>query len=277
MKIKDIATNVYQRDNLWFSANNKDISYPETGNQNCFQIEDNSFWFIHRNNCLAEVIRSFSPEDIFFDIGGGNGFVSKRLEDEGIETILVEPGIAGALNAQKRGLKHIICSTFEGAGIRPNFVKAAGLFDVVEHIDDDVAFMSSIHKILADDGLVYITVPSFEFLWSGDDDDAGHFRRYSLKQLKNLMEKTGFKVEYATYFFSILPIPVFLFRTIPHLLGLDKNTNRLDKHRKEHANDRGFITSILNKIWKIELSKIKQHTQIPIGGSCLMVARKIIK
>src|SRR5882762_915370 len=98
-----------------FSKKISKISYPETGNENCFQIEENSFWFNHRNNCVREAVLRYSPNSIFFDIGGGNGFVARELENKGISTVLVEPGIQGCLNAKKRNLKNLICSTLENA------------------------------------------------------------------------------------------------------------------------------------------------------------------
>ena len=71
------------------------ISYPTDGNDICFSIEDNSFWFKHRNNCIISLAKKYVKDTPFFDIGGGNGFVSKRLEENGIQTCLVEPGIQG--------------------------------------------------------------------------------------------------------------------------------------------------------------------------------------
>ena len=38
-----------------------EISYPEEGNEGCFEVEDQSFWFQHRNDCIRELVRSFPP------------------------------------------------------------------------------------------------------------------------------------------------------------------------------------------------------------------------
>jgi hypothetical protein len=42
-----------------------EISYPVKGNEACFEVEDQSFWFRHRNDCIRELVRSFPPR------GGG--------------------------------------------------------------------------------------------------------------------------------------------------------------------------------------------------------------
>lgn len=275
MEIIDFADNIYLKDGIWFSKKNRDISYPKEGNMKCYEIEQDSFWFQHRNNCILEAIKIYSKNEIFFDIGGGNGYVAKGLNENNIKTVLIEPGLEGALNARERGLENIICSTFEDAGIKQNYCNSIGLFDVVEHIEDDTKFLKSINSILSNNGFVYITVPAYKLLWSKEDDDAGHFKRYTIKQICSNLKNSGFEIEYATYIFSILPIPVFIFRTIPSLLLFNKNASDLNKHKKEHSQRKGILSSILNKIWIKEINYIKQKKKIPFGGSCFVIAKKV--
>jgi len=54
------------------------ISYLEEGNEACFQIEDQAFWFRHRNDCIRELVRNFQPKGKvpIFDVGCGNGFLT---------------------------------------------------------------------------------------------------------------------------------------------------------------------------------------------------------
>lgn len=274
MNIQDFADNIVQNDGLWVSLENRKISYPEEGNKLFMEIEEQSFWFKHRKNCITTMVKKYSPNDIFFDIGGGNGFVAKGLEEHHIQTVLVEPSIQGALNAQKRGLQQVVCATLEDAGFRKNALKAVGLFDVVEHIENDTAFLNAIHSFLATEGVVYITVPAYSFLWSNEDVDAGHFRRYTLKNISELLVKTGFKIEFSSYIFSALPIPILLARTLPSILGLHKNTTDANTHKKAHAPQKGFIQKWLEKIWEVERSRIQQGKKIPFGSSCFVVARK---
>ena len=269
------AKNIEKREGgIYFSKTASDISYPEEGNQNCFEIEQDSFWFIHRNNVIKETILNYSPDRVIFDVGGGNGFVSEALQGAGLETVLVEPGINGALNAKKRKIKNIICSTLEDAGFQESSMASVGLFDVVEHIEDDFKFMSDIFDLIEENGYLYMTVPAYKFLWSTHDIYAGHFRRYSLASAKELLIKCGFKIEYATCFFSILPFPIFFLRSIPYRLGLNNASKKHTIHKKEHSNNRGLITNIMRKIWSWDLNNIKNKKVIGFGGSCLIVAKK---
>ena len=66
-----------------------------------------------------------------------DGFVSKRLQDDGVKVVLVEPGKIGAMNAHKRGVKTVLCSTLEDAEFDFNSIDSVGIFDVVEHMADD--------------------------------------------------------------------------------------------------------------------------------------------
>jgi SAM-dependent methyltransferase len=270
MDIGAYSKTLINKDGIWYAEKNTEISYPDEGNEDCFQVEDNSFWFRHRNNCIVEVLKKFPPKKVFFDIGGGNGFVAKAVEDSGIETVLLEPGEKGCLNAKKRKINNIICSTIEDAGFADGSIPAIGVFDVVEHFEDDVKLLTTIHRYLEKDGLLYITVPAYKMLWSLDDDYAGHHNRYTISSLSQKLNKVGFDVQYATYIFSILPLPVFLFRTIPGKFKKDKSQLDINKKSDQHKNE----NPVVKKVWDWELSRIKKNKTIPVGGSCLVVARK---
>jgi len=119
-------------DGIWYSAERGAVSYPSDGNQTCFLIEESSFWFNHRNACIAAAVKSFPPRGNgpIFDIGGGNGFVSVGLMRAGFETVLVEPGPVGARNGKTRGIPTVICATTDDAGFASATLDAVGLFSM---------------------------------------------------------------------------------------------------------------------------------------------------
>ena len=277
MKLEKIARNIIKADNgIYYSRSESSISYPDEGNDNYLQIEQDSFWFNHRNNIIAESVQKHSAKKVFFDIGGGNGFVAKRIQDEGINTVLVEPGKIGAQNAYNRGIRNVLCSTLQDGDFIPNSIESVGLFDVIEHIEDDHAFLNNINKYLKDDGYIYLTVPAYNFLWSNEDTDAGHFRRYSITEINELLKKCGFNIVQSTYIFSILPIPIFLFRSLPSKLGLNKHSSDLQKHKNEHKQNKGVLNKILQRVWNWELHRVNSNKKIPIGGSCFVIGKKVV-
>lgn len=279
--IKQFSNGLIERDGIFHSKTTNEISYPEDGNQKCYQIEDDSFWFNHRNNCIIKAVKNYSPNDVFFDIGGGNGFVAHGLEKAGIKSILVEPGIAGCLNAKKRGLTNVVCSTLESADFIENTLPCIGFFDVVEHINDDLMFLKTANRFLKKDGLLFITVPAFNFLWSTDDTIAGHYRRYTTRKITSVLREADFDIVYSTFIFSILPLPIFLFRTIPSKFkkpsARELNNNASIKSNKtsnEHSRKKGIVTKITDYIWNAEVGRIENKKTIPFGGSILIVAKK---
>ena len=256
---------------IWFAKRRPKISYPEDGNVRCRKIEESSFWFKHRNKCIVEAIRLYRPDGAIFDVGGGNGYVCSAIKNLGIETVLVEPGIQGVMNAHARGLSPIICATLEDARFKAHTIAAVGLFDILEHIEDDIGFLKTINTILIPDGRLYITVPAYNFLFSVDDRNAKHYRRYTITSLTEKLKSAGFIIDFKTYIFRLLPIPIFFLRTIPGVLRLRKK-RELRRIQKEHSQPANWLGRLLNVALDTEIKALKSKKPISFGGSCLVVA-----
>ena len=272
--VQRIASNLTLGDSgIWFSRDRGTVSYPESGHAICLQLEDRSFWFRHRNRCILELLRVFPPAGPLLDIGGGNGFVSCAIERAGLDVVLLEPGIEGARAARERGLSTVICSTFEGLEVHPGSVCGAGLFDVLEHIEDDTGFLRRVNEVLAPGGRVYLTVPARQFLWSTEDTAAGHYRRYSPATLAGPLERAGFEVEFLTTIFWLLPGPIFLFRSLPSRFGLRRN--EVLKHAQaEHMTGGGPLRAAVEWLQSAELAAIRSRRSMRFGASLLVAAAK---
>ena len=259
---------------IWEPENEPEkVSYPEDGHQSRVSLEENSFWFNHRNNCIIEVIKRFPTEGVLFDIGGGNGFVSLGLQRAGIDTVLVEPGPEGAKNAKSRGLQHVVCASFQKAEFKSGTLSAIGVFDVVEHIENDQAFLTDLHDKLMDQGRLYLTVPAFQSLWSAKDIHEGHFRRYTIDEIREKLSRCGFELEYANYFFSFLLPPIFLLKALPFKLGFTR-THNTAKGQQEHTQLSGIKKAIIDILTRYEINKIKNNQPISFGSSVIVVAKR---
>ena len=247
------------------------IDYPDEANAFCFAVEDHSFWFAHRNRIIVEAVRRFPPTGPIADIGAGNGFVSLALVRAGFPTIVIEPGPAGARNAQSRGLAPVVCATLGDAALEPGSLTAGGLFDVLEHIDDERRFLTELRRVLEPGARLYLTVPAFRWLWSAEDDLVGHHRRYSIAALRGLLEPCGFEVDYATCFFAPLPAPLLLLRTMPSLLGV--RTTLDPKQTAAELQPSRTVAGLATLLLSPELRFVRSGWRIPIGTSVLAVAR----
>lgn len=259
------------KNGIWYSDKNNRVSYPEEGNNACFQIEENSFWFKHRNNCIVTVVDLYSSGETFFDIGAGNGFVSYALQKTGKNVVMIEPGEQGCINGKGRGIEQILCGTFQDIQLKGASIGACGFFDVIEHVEKDLDLLVSLNPYLKPGGMVYITVPAYKFLWSKEDIDAGHYRRYTRKSIKCILKNAGYNIIYSTCLFSFLPLPIFLSRTLPYRLKIHSaKTN----HQKQHTNSNSFFSGIIDRMLGWEINQIKKKKSIPFGSSCFIVAQK---
>lgn len=239
-----------------------------------FSIEEKSFWYKHRNKCLMEVIKNYPPDGALFEIGAGNGFVSFALQNIGFSVVAIEPDKKSARNAVKRGVKHVISTTLDQGGFKRGTLPSVGIFDVIEHVQDDLLFLNQIRNLMKSHGRLYVAAPAYRWLWSREDEIPGHKRRYTLKQLCNKLLKASFMVEYSTYLFTSLVLPVFLLRALPTFLYLRPPRTHQTSNR-EHNIENRFVSKVLGCLLDHELNKVKQLKRIHIGTSCLVVAKAL--
>ena len=259
-------------DGAWHAATASPVDYPDEANAFCFAVEDESFWFRHRNAVITDTVRRFPPPGFIADVGAGNGFVSLGLQRAGYETLVIEPGPAGIRNARSRGLAPLVRATLQDAGFLPGSLPAAGLFDVLEHIEDDEGALRLLHSLIAPGGRLYLSVPAFDWLWSSEDDLAGHHHRYTVRRLSARVRAAGFEPEYATYVFAPLPLPILFLRSIPSRLGY-RPTLEADRAAAELQPGDSIGVRAIERLLGLERSMIRRGLHIPIGSSCLLVAR----
>ena len=250
----------------------EELSYPEEGYNILFPIEEQSFWFQHRNRCIEKVISAY-PSKSLIDVGGGNGCVTWHLQEQGHDVTLLEPSIKGCQNARRRGVEKVICGLFKEEYIKPHTVEGICLFDVLEHIEDDRRFLEFIHSRMQANARLYLTVPACKKLWSKEDEKAKHYRRYEQEELRQLLEVSGFKVEFSNYFFGFLYRPIWLMRVIKG--SLKRVQEKKDKEEEvlinEHKSYYMKIKPLMDYLLGKELRNIlSQSTKR--GSSLIIVA-----
>ena len=85
------------------------------------------------------------------------------------------------------------------------------LMDVLEHIQDDQAFLANLlaRPIVGPSTQLIVTVPAYQSLFSAHDVFLKHFRRYTNRQLRDRLERAGLRVIDIGYFFaSLLPLRI---------------------------------------------------------------------
>ena len=253
---------------LWQGNPEGKLSYPEQGYDASLQLETSSYWYEHRNACILSAVRRFPPSGTLFDIGGGNGYVTQSLVSAGFDAVVVEPAPRGAHNAWRRGLEPVVCASFDRV-FRPAILPAVGVFDVIEHVEDDESFLQTIAERLQPGGRLYLTVPAGPWLWSDNDREAGHWRRYTRSELLDKVSRAGFHVEWCSAFFAPLVVPILLLRTIPSRLRLRK----ILSYEREFKAPTGGLGRLLRRALAWELARF-HHRHQRLGSSLLLVASR---
>ncbi len=250
------------------------IAYPEAGNDAYYKLEDRSYWFRHRNRVILAGVAAFPPPlPCLLDVGGGNGFNALHLQREGYRVAMFEPG-PGVRNARRRGVETVFCGLCGAATVRPASAGGICLFDVLEHIPDDAAFLAEMRGLLAPGGMLYLTVPAHMGLWSAEDDRYGHQRRYKLDALCALLGESGYRIRLATGFFALLTPPIWLLRHLPwRLAGHRRSENPAQPLEREFVAP-GALDGLLTRLFAPEERRVREGRPQRAGASLFIAAER---
>ena len=150
--------------------------------------------------------------------------------------------------------------------VAPGRAGTAYAVDLLEHLDDDGAFVREAARALAPGGMFVATVPSNPRLWTAYDVSLGHRRRYSPDTLRALLSKEGFDVMQLDHFFAWLsPITFVLARTPMRSLLLRDPERASFVHRR--------INRVLRVVVAAE-RKLRARVPLPFGQALVVVARR---
>jgi hypothetical protein len=136
---------------------------------------------------------------------------------------------------------------------------------VLEHVKDDAKLLEEYMERASDGALFIISVPAFNSLWSNHDIYLEHFRRYSVRDLRDLVTKVGLKEVHSTYIFGSLFPVIWIIRQVKKRL----NSSKIDSDLKDNSKIINFF--ILNFL---SIEKIFPINKI-FGTSALIIARKL--
>ena len=164
------------------------------------------------NNWLCQHVVQAMPPNAknIIDFGAGDGCFAKSLTKQNNKHITcIEP----AQNMLSCLQDFVVYDNLDK--IKDNSQDFIYSLNVLEHIENDVEVIRKIYQKLKPNGLTFIYVPAFQFLYSTMDKKVGHYRRYSRKELINKFQQAGFSISecryadfagfWATLLFKLLP------------------------------------------------------------------------
>jgi 2-polyprenyl-3-methyl-5-hydroxy-6-metoxy-1,4-benzoquinol methylase len=146
------------------------------------------------------------------------------------------------------------------------------MFDVIEHVVDDVSLLAAAHQLLAPGGALLVTVPAHMSLWSYFDEASNHCRRYEKEELQRRLVDAGFVVEFLSeYMCSVAPL-VWWKRRIA-------GRSRKGAHRgadlvKDDLKIYPVINAALSFLLSQEVRWLSRRRRLPFGTSLIAIARR---
>ncbi len=169
-------------------------------------VEDTHWWFSARRNIISAVLERLrlpNNTDIL-EVGCGSGGNLEMFSRFG-NVYGVEYDSYALEKARDRGIGDIEQGALPyNLPFEDSSFDLVALLDVLEHIDDDAASLSTLYDRVKSGGVLLLTVPAYQWLWSSHDEIHGHKRRYTRKVLRTLVESSGFTVDRDSHFNSFL-------------------------------------------------------------------------
>lgn len=234
------------------------------------RVENSHWWYVGRRAILESFLERISNELCttnnelrILDVGCGTGGNLEMLKNFG-----AAEGVDVSDDAlefcQSKGLT-VHKGLAEELPFGDGSFDVVTALDVVEHLDDDVAGLSEMFRVLKKGGKTLIFVPAFMWLWGVQDDISNHRIRYTKKQITERLEKAGFEIERATYANITFFAPILGGRTLMKITGI--------KPESENNVNVSALNGIFGKIFSSEKLWLKNF-DIPFGVSIVIVAKK---
>ena len=153
-----------------------------------YKVEREHWWFKARAEILKDQIRInvSEPGLRILNIGAATYKTSEMLSEFG-EVTSVEYDDDCCEYVTKELKKEIFQGDATALEFENNVFDIVCAFDVIEHIEDHSKAMTEMYRVCKDKGLVFITVPAYQFLWTNHDEINHHFRRYNKSNFRNIL------------------------------------------------------------------------------------------
>jgi SAM-dependent methyltransferase len=232
--------------------------------------DEQHWWYRGRRLILRAVLDRLplEPAARLLDAGCGSGRTLDELARYG-RVSGVDLSAEAVEAARRRGHEDVRVARVEQLPFAGATFDAVTCLDVVEHTPDDRATLAELRRVTRPGGLLLVTVPAYQALWSWHDEANLHFRRYDSSSLRAAARAAGWDVVIDTHFNSLLLAPAAAVRLA-------------QRHRRGHArSDLDLTPPVLNGVLelplRLESRLVAAGARLPAGLSLLAVLRRPVR
>lgn len=245
-------------------------------------MEDRHWWFLARKSIIIRLVQCLvapSKGTTIADVGCGAGGVISGLAS-GYNCIGTDTSEDAIKHARLRfpEVTFICGQAPECLGPWRDSVNMFLLLDVLEHVQNDEELFKELFAVLKPGGQIFLTVPANMSMWSPQDENYGHYRRYEPEDLKGLWDGLPVTVRLFSYFNTYL---------YPLIRGIRILTKLRGKEWGEASTDLALPPPSLNRllewVYASEAKALKKlvsqdnKTGLPFGVSLIACLRKDVE
>jgi SAM-dependent methyltransferase len=137
--------------------------------------------------------------------------------------------------------------------------------DVLCQIEKPEEAMAEFYRCLRPGGIAVINVPAYRWLWSYHDEMVQSKHRFDRREVVELAERAGLRVESSTYW-NTLPFPLVVAR------------RKLVRRRPAGGDVRMYpvpVEAMFNVMMAAERAWLRNVGRLPYGSSVLIAARRV--
>ena len=217
------------------------------------------WYYRYKAAALGRAVSALPFCDIL-DVGAGSGFFSRHLLSESAaqSALCVDTGYTADRDETCFGKP-----VYYRREIGLTTCDLVLMMDVLEHVDDDRQLVRHYAGKVPKGAHFVVTVPAFQFLWSGHDVFLEHKRRYRLPGIEQVLHDVGLEIVRSFYYFGLV-------------FPLAAAVRLADRHEAQPksglARHSALTNAVLSAVCAVELPLLRMNRVA--GLSAFVVARK---
>ena len=229
--------------------------------------DERHWWYRGRRRVLRAALDRIvlQPGARLLDAGCGSGRTLDELARYG-RVAGVDANPEAVERARRRGHRDVRVARVEELPFRAESFDVVTCLDVVEHTPDDGATLAELRRVTREGGVLLVTVPAYQSLWSWHDVVNLHFRRYDSASLRTVARAAGWEIIGDTHFNSVLLPATAAVRVV-------------QRHRRTHERSDLELTppalnGVLELPLRLEARLVAAGVRLPAGLSLLATMRR---